>query len=77
MALLIPGNPSAQAQLRAARALLDITQEECGNLLEVTGDWVASIEASRNFPSLELAIKMQDLFGIDVALWRREKANAA
>jgi putative transcriptional regulator len=53
-------------KLRIFRAVHELTQEELAEKLGVTRHTIIAIENERYDPSLSLAFKMSDLFGVPI-----------
>lgn len=54
------------SHLRFYRKMNNITCEELGKMVGVTGQWIGEIERYCITPGLDLAYKLADLFGVDV-----------
>jgi len=52
--------------LKVYRAIYDLTQEALAEKLRVTRQTIISIEKGKYDPSLELAFKMANLFGVKI-----------
>jgi putative transcriptional regulator len=52
--------------LRVQRAIMNITQAELANLIQVSRQTINSIEAGKYVPSTVLALKLSKLFNIPV-----------
>ena len=59
----------APAKLRAARAILDESQERFADRLGVSSAWVAMLEKGTQTPSLKLAVQIEELTGISASDW--------
>lgn len=53
-------------KLKVYRAMHNLTQEQLAEKLEVTRQTIIAIESGRYLPSLPLAFKMANLFGVKV-----------
>jgi len=53
-------------KLRIFRAVHELTQEQLGEKLGVTRHTIIAIENERYDPSLSLAFRMSDLFGVPI-----------
>ncbi len=64
-------------RLKVFRAMHDLTQEAVAGRLGVTRQTVVSIETGRYDPSLELAFRIAELFGVKVEdVFQRESGKA-
>jgi putative transcriptional regulator len=74
---MTPGQPSTQPidnQIRRLRFEYgEITQEALANAVGITRQTVIALEAARYAPSLELAMKIAEVFGkkVDEVFFRR------
>ena len=53
-------------KLKVFRAMQDLTQEDLAEKLGVTRQTINAIEKQRYNPSLELAFKLADFFGVTI-----------
>ncbi|MHC1574545.1 MAG: helix-turn-helix transcriptional regulator [Candidatus Methanogasteraceae archaeon] len=53
-------------KLKVFRAMHDLTQEDLADKLGVTRQTINAIEKQRYNPSLELAFKLADFFGVTI-----------
>ena len=53
-------------RLKVFRAMHDLTQEDLADKLGVTRQTINAIEKQRYNPSLELAFKLADFFGVTI-----------
>ena len=53
-------------RLKVFRAMQDLTQEDLADKLGVTRQTINAIEKQRYNPSLELAFKLADFFGVTI-----------
>ncbi|MEA3325471.1 MAG: helix-turn-helix transcriptional regulator [Euryarchaeota archaeon] len=53
-------------KLKVFRAMYDLTQEDLAEKLGVTRQTINAIEKQRYNPSLELAFKLADFFGVAI-----------
>ncbi|RZN42977.1 MAG: transcriptional regulator [Methanosarcinales archaeon] len=53
-------------KLKVFRAMHDLTQEDLAEKLSVTRQTINAIEKQRYNPSLELAFKLADFFGVTI-----------
>ena len=61
-------------KLKVFRAMHDLTQEDLAGKLGVTRQTINAIEKQRYNPSLELAFKLADFFGVTIEdLFIRER----
>ena len=61
-------------RLKVFRAMHDLTQEDLAEKLGVTRQTINAIEKQRYNPSLELAFKLADFFGVTIEeLFVRER----
>ena len=61
-------------KLKVFRAMHDMTQEELAQKLGVTRQTIVSLENGKYDPSIGLAFKTADLFGVkieDIFLWEK------
>lgn len=66
----------APARLRAARAILDESQEVFADRFGVTARWIAELEAGAVTPSLKLAVAIETLTGIAPTDWMTSAQEA-
>jgi putative transcriptional regulator len=55
-----------KSRLKVFRAMHDLTQEDLAEKLGVTRQTINAIEKQRYNPSLELAFKLADFFGVTI-----------
>jgi len=63
-------------RIRVLRAEREMTQEELAELVGVTRNTIMSLEKGRYYPSLKLAYRIADVFGVgidNVFTYEREK----
>ena len=66
-------------KLKVFRAMHDLTQEDLAEKLGVTRQTINAIEKQRYNPSLELAFKLADFFGVTIEelFIREHRADSA
>ena len=63
-------------RIRVLRAEKEMTQEELAELVGVTRNTITSLEKGKYYPSLKLAYRISDVFGVgidDVFTYERDK----
>ena len=70
MDVTLKQSASASAKLRAARALLDLSQKRFAETLGISDKWLALLESGVETPNLSLALVLEERFGIRPAEWK-------
>lgn len=77
MAIKLIDAADAPAKLRAARAILDESQDVFGDRFGVSGQYIAALEAAEKIPSLKLSVLIEELTGILPTEWIPSTADCA
>ena len=72
---LIDGADAA-SKLRAARAILDESQEVFAARIGCSSDWLRLLESGAARPNLTLALTLEELTGITPGEWHAEAKEA-
>lgn len=78
MAFKLLDGADASAKLRAARAILDESQEIFSERLRMSARLLADLESGKRTPNLRLAVQIEELTGISPTEWMHgQKAAVA